>query len=215
MCIFYVINNTVCSPFSTFSESRLFLRRKVRLAAPLGPVSALAPRPQPRHPSRSPLQQSPCPLLCHHLLLSAGSSHHGQNSLSIYLIGKHLPFPPPAATSHLFFPFRVKPLQEWPADTSSSFSPPSSLKSSPLSPTERVCHRQSHSSYQSPRPLHTPGPSASLRLVCRLSGDTWHHRAPSLLPAVSRTPAFPGPFLSQGCSFLVSFTSSFPEKQKC
>ena len=96
MCIFYVINNTVCSPFSTFSESRLFLRRKVRLAAPLGPVSALAPRPQPRHPSRSPLQQSPCPLLCHHLLLSAGSSHHGQNSLSIYLIGKHLPFPPPA-----------------------------------------------------------------------------------------------------------------------
>ena len=175
------------------------------MTAPPGPISTGTQSP-PLPPTQGhSCISSPWPLPCCHLLLSTGSSHQDQNIL-FYL--SHWKTPSTSPTScHLtfLFPHYSKTPPRVACINSSSFSPLSSLKPSALSPVDGDCVTIS------PKALITvtissacQSPAVTLSLTSTLSAAAQR----SLLPAVSRTPEFPGPFLSQGCSFLVSFTSS-------
>ena len=205
VCIFYLINNTICSSFSKFSESRLFLHLSNTCDGSSRATLRWYPKPTSPTHSRTFLHQfsmtsSMLSSPTFYWVFSSGSKHP---FLFISLENTfHFPHQLPP---HISFPRYSKTPPRVACIDSSSFSPLSSLKPSALSPVDGDCVTIS------PKALITvtissacQSPAVTLSLTCTLSAAAQR----SLLPAVSRTPEFPGPFLSQGCSFLVSFTSS-------
>lgn len=175
VCIFYLINNTVCSSFSSSFSSSMspdcFFICQIHVTAPPGPISTGTQSP-PLPPTQG---HSHISSPCRHLRLSTGSSHQDQNILFYLAHWKTPSISPTSCHLTLLFPLYSKTPPRVACIDSSSFSPPSSLKPSALSPVDGDCVAISPTALITVTLSSTcQSPAVTLSLTCTLSSDTRH-----------------------------------------